>query len=196
MDSRELNRAMERVESARSRQAVEFDKLFDSIVLRGVLFYRPTLAHSWTMAELLERGRSWSSVERRLVLGWCLTFSPVEVGGCFRELLRGGAELLPERAVGFMSEHGLNAFEVLPAVDELLGDLLPKKGIPEVGRCGRGGGPGRCTNLPPDTDGARGKFSRFLWCVLRRIGKNFSLRRGRGLSGSTRNFRKSVLWRS
>ena len=80
MDSRELNRAMERVESARSRQAVEFDKLFDSIVLRGVLFYRPTLAHSWTMAELLERGRSWSSVERRLVLGWCLTFSPVEVG--------------------------------------------------------------------------------------------------------------------
>ena len=121
-----IEKQMDVVEAARERQAVEPEAMYSYIDVRGVRFYRPTVAHSWVLTDLSVKYGKLSGIDGQLATAYVLMHDSQEVLNRISREVRTKHQELPEIALRKLSELGLGPLDVLPVVTELLEDLVPK----------------------------------------------------------------------
>ena len=121
-----IEKQMDVVEAARERQAVEPEAMYSYIDVKGVRFYRPTVAHSWVLTDLSVKFGNLSGIDGQLVTAYVLMHDSQEVLNRISREVRTKHQELPEIALRKLASLGLGPLDVLPAVTELLEDLVPK----------------------------------------------------------------------
>lgn len=122
----DLDRQIELVEQARERQAVEPEAMYSYIDVKGVRFFRPTVAHSWVLTDLSVKFGNLGGIDGQLATAYVLMHPAEEVLNRVSREVRTRFKELPEIALRKFSELGLGPLDVLPVVTELLEDLVPK----------------------------------------------------------------------
>ena len=121
-----IEKQIDAVEAARERQAVEPEAMYSYIDVKGVRFYRPTVAHSWVLTDLSVKFGNLSGIDGQLATAYVLMHDSQEVLNRISREVRTKYHELPEIALRRLSELGLGPLDVLPVVTELLEDLVPK----------------------------------------------------------------------
>lgn len=153
----ELNKAIEDLELAQERQALELEALPDRITLAcGLLMYRVTVPHAWVIARISQMGRSlFSGYDIQLCCAYALAHSPGDVQNRLAHEVRTKLEKLPAAAEEFFISRGADVIEVLETTSMLLQEIKPKTAM-EPGAAGssRDGGAASSTASPSTTTGA------------------------------------------
>ena len=121
-----IEKQMDVVEAARERQAIEPEAMYSYIDVKGVRFYRPTVAHSWVLTDLSVKFGNLSGIDGQLATAYVLMHDSQEVLNRISREVRTKHQELPEIALRKLSSLGLGPLDVLPVVTELLEDLVPK----------------------------------------------------------------------
>ena len=137
-----IEKQIERVEEARERQALEPSMMYSHIDVKGVRFYRPTVAHSWVLTDLSVKMGDLAGISGQLAAGYVLMHDSQEV---LNRVSREVRTKLPDIALRSFVERGLGPLEVLPVIRELLEDLNPKNAETPAAPSNPDGGAGSST---------------------------------------------------
>ena len=140
-----IEKQIERVEEAREHQALEPEMMYSHIDVKGVRFYRPTVAHSWVLTDLSVKMGDLSGISGQLAAGYVLMHDSQEVLNRVSREVRTKLKELPDIALRTFVERGLGPLEVLPVIRELLEDLTPKNAETPAAPSNPDGGAGSST---------------------------------------------------
>ena len=96
-----IEKQMDAVEAARERQAVEPEAMYSYIDVKGVRFYRPTVAHSWVLTDLSVKFGKLSGIDGQLVTAYVLMHDSQEVLNRISREVRTKHQELPEIALRY-----------------------------------------------------------------------------------------------
>lgn len=128
MMASKLDQAINNLEAAEERQALEIEALPDHIDLAcGVRMYRATVPHAWVLARISQHGRSvMPGYDIQLCCAYVLAHSSRDVQNKIAAEARTKMPDLAIMAEKFFMAAGADVLEVLEVTSTLLQEIRPK----------------------------------------------------------------------
>lgn len=125
--SKKLDAAIEAVEQARSRQALDDGVMHDYVDVGRARLYRPTIIHGWVITRLTMEADKLTPFDLQLVVGYVLAHDAETVRNRIAAEVRKNIAKLPQIAENYFVAHDANVTDTLEVISELLQDLRGKK---------------------------------------------------------------------